>query len=229
MIELHSFPTPNGWKVSIALEELQLPYTYHAVDISRGEQFEPAFLEISPNNRVPAIVDREPEGGGEPVSVFESGAILLYLAEKTGQLLPTDPRRRVAALEWLMWQMGGLGPMCGQAGHFINYAPERIAYGVERYSNEVRRLYGVLDRRLEGRAFLADEYSIADIAAWPWISLHAHHEVDPADFANVDRWFQEIGAREAVARGTGTGLEAVQSGEQTIDDEAKEHLFGRKY
>jgi len=229
VIELHSFPTPNGWKVSIALEELELPYTYHAVDISRGQQFEPTFLAISPNNRVPAIVDRDPAGGGEPVSVFESGAILLYLAEKTGRLLPSDPRRRVAALEWLMWQMGGLGPMCGQAGHFLNYAPERIAYGIERYSNEVRRLYGVLDGRLEGRAFLADEYSIADIAAWPWISLHAHHGVDPAEFANVDRWFRAIGAREAVGRGTGTGLEAVQSGEQTIDDEAKGHLFGRKY
>lgn len=229
MIELYSFPTPNGWKASIALEELGLPYTLHPVDISRGEQFEPSFLEISPNNRVPAIIDRDPEGGGEAISVFESGAILLYLAEKTGRLLPADWRRRVAAIEWLMWQMGGLGPMCGQAGHFLNYAPEPIEYGIERYSNEVRRLYGVLDRRLDGREFIADEYSVADIAAWPWVSLHGLHRIDPAEFPNVERWYQAIGEREAVVRGTEAGLEAIRSGEQTIDDQAKDHLFGRKY
>ena len=229
MIELYSFPTPNGWKVSIALEELALPYTLHPVDISRGEQFEPSFLEISPNNRVPAIIDRDPEAGGEAISVFESGAILLYLAEKTGQLLPADRRQRVSAIEWLMWQMGGLGPMCGQAGHFLNYAPEPIEYGIERYSNEVRRLYGVLDRQLDGREFIAVEYSIADIAAWPWVSLHGHHRIDLTEFPNVERWYQAIGEREAVVRGTGVGLEAIQSGEQTIDDQAKDHLFGRKY
>jgi GST-like protein len=229
MIDFYSFPTPNGWKVSIALEELGLPYTLRSVDISRGEQFAPEFLEISPNNRVPAIVDHAPRGGGEPLSVFESGAILLYLAEKSGRLLPRDERGRVAALEWLMWQMGGLGPMCGQAGHFLNYAPERVEYGIDRYSNEVRRLYGVLDRRLEGRAFIADEYSVADIAVWPWISLHGHHGVDPADFPQLDRWYKAIGAREAVVRGTGVGLEAIQSGEQTIDAEGEDHLFGRRY
>jgi GST-like protein len=229
VIELYSFPTPNGWKASIALEELGLDYELHSVDISRGEQFEPSFLSISPNNRVPAIVDRDPPGGGEPVSVFESGAILLYLAEKTGRLLPSDLRRRVAATEWLMWQMGGLGPMCGQAGHFRNYAPERIEYGIDRYTNEARRLYGVLDRRLEGREFIADEYSVADIACWPWISLHGHHGVDPEAFPNVERWFGRIGEREAVRRGTSIGLEAITSGEQAIDDEAKEHLFRRQY
>ena len=228
MIELHTFPTPNGWKASIALEELGLEYETHLVNIARGEQFEPGFLAISPNNRVPAIVDRAPVGGGEPVSVFESGAILLYLAEKTGRLLPSDFRRRVAATEWLMWQMGGLGPMCGQAGHFINYATEEVPYALERYGNEVRRLYGVLDKRLEGCEFIADEYSVADIACWPWIALHGHHRIDPADFPNVKRWYDAIGERDAVKRGTGVGLEAVQGGE-TIDDEAKRHLYGRKY
>lgn len=229
MIELHSFPTPNGWKVSIALEELGLEYELHSVNISRGEQFEPDFLAISPNNRVPAILDRDPMGGGEPVSVFESGAILLYLAEKAGRLIPRDPRRRVAALEWLMWQMGGLGPMCGQAGHFLNYAPEPIPYGIDRYGNEVRRLYGVLDKQLDGREFIAEEYSVADLACWPWIALHGHHGVDPADFPNLDRWFRQLGERPAVQRGTGIGLEAIQSGEQAIDDEAKQHLFRRQY
>ena len=229
MIDLYSFPTPNGWKASIALEELGLPYELHSVNIARGEQFEPGFLAVSPNNRVPAIVDRDPAGGGEPIAVFESGAILLYLAEKTGRLLPEGQRRRVAAIEWLMWQMGGLGPMCGQAGHFRNYAPEKIEYGIERYTNEARRLYGVLNARLEGREFVADEYSVADIASWPWIALHAHHGVDPVDFPNVERWFGVIGEREGVKRGTSVGLEAVQTGEQAIDDEAKEHLFRRNY
>ncbi|MEE3331100.1 MAG: glutathione S-transferase N-terminal domain-containing protein [Myxococcota bacterium] len=227
MIELHTFPTPNGWKVSIALEELGLEYETHLVNISRGEQFEPSFLEISPNNRVPAIVDRAPVGGGDPISIFESGAILLYLAEKTGRLMPGDFRSRIAATEWLMWQMGGLGPMCGQAGHFINYAPEKIDYALERYSNEASRLYGVLDKRLEGRDYIADEYSMADIACWPWIALHGHHNIDPADFPNVQRWHATIGERDAVKRGTGVGLEAVQ-GRQPIDDEAKKHLFGRR-
>jgi GST-like protein len=227
MIELHTFPTPNGWKVSIALEELELEYETHLINIARGEQFNPSFLEISPNNRVPAIVDRSPEGGGEPISVFESGACLLYLAEKTGRLMPSDFRRRVAATEWLMWQMGGLGPMCGQAGHFINYAPEKIDYALERYSGEARRLYGVLDKRLEGREFIADEYSMADIACWPWIALHAHHNIDPADFPNVERWHAAIGERDEVKRGTGVGLEAVQ-GREPIDDQAKKHLFGHK-
>ena len=229
MIHLYTDQSPHAWKVSVALEELELPYELHSVNIARGEQFEPDFLAVSPNNRVPAIVDRDPDGGGEPISVFESGAILLYLAEKTGQLLPEDQRRRVAAIEWLMWQMGGLGPMCGQAGHFLNYAPEKVEYGIERYTNEARRLYGVLDKRLEGREFIADEYSVADIASWPWIALHGHHGVDPADFPNLQRWFGAIGEREAVKRGTGVGLEAIQTGEQTIDDEAKEHLFRRRH
>ena len=162
------------------------------------------------------------------MSVFESGAILLYLAEKTGRLLPADPRRRVAALEWLFWQMAGLGPMCGQAGHFRNYAPEPVPYAIERYGNEVRRLYGVLDARLEGRAFVADEYSIADIACWPWIALHGHHGMDPQAYPHLARWFAEVGERDAVKRGTGVGLDALRGG-QPIDDEAKRHLFGRRY
>ncbi|HPG24456.1 MAG TPA: glutathione S-transferase N-terminal domain-containing protein, partial [Myxococcota bacterium] len=162
MIDLHYFPTPNGWKVSIALEELGLPYRIVSCNIARGEQFEPAFLAISPNNRMPAIVDHEPSDGGEPISVFESGAILHYLAEKTGRLLPEDPRRRVQAIEWMYWQMANQGPMCGQAGHFRNYAPEKIPYAIERYTREARRLYGVLDQRLADRPYIAFEFSMAD-------------------------------------------------------------------
>ena len=228
MIDLYTFPTPNGWKASIALEELGLPYETHLVNIARGEQFDPDFLRISPNNRIPAIVDRDPAGGGAPVPVFESGAILLYLAEKTGQLLPKDSRRRVAATEWLMWQMGGLGPMCGQAGHFLNYAPEKGPYGLGRSPSGEARPDGGRAARPAGDAFIADEYSVADIACWPWIALHEHHRMQPADFPNLARWFEVVGAREAVKRGTGVGLEALRN-EQPIDDEAKKHLFGRKY
>jgi GST-like protein len=206
-IQLYAFDTPNGRKISVALEEMGLPYEVHVVDIGKGEQFDPAFLKISPNNRIPAIVD--PDGpGGEPISVFESGAILIYLAEKTCTFLPADPRARVAVLEWLMFQMGGFGPMPGQAHHFLgltNEADKR--YGAERYLAETRRLYGVMDRRLADHAFFAGEdISIADFAIVGWAWRHEKHKVDLADFPNVHRWYRAMMARDGVGRGFGVGL-----------------------
>lgn len=225
MIDLHYWPTPNGWKVSIALEELGLPYTVRPVNIGRGEQFRPEFLAISPNNRMPAIVDRAPAGGGEPISVFESGAILLYLAEKTGRLVPRDPRGRVQVLEWLFWQMGGLGPMSGQSYHFRQYAPERLEYAIERYTNEVNRLYGVLDRRLEGREFVAGgEYSIADIAIFPWLVGWERQGQNLSDFPQLERWFRAMEQRDAVQKGLAVGKELRIP---KMDDEARKHLFGQ--
>jgi GST-like protein len=200
-IALYSWNTPNGRKISVALEEMGLPYTVHPIDITQGAQFQPEFLSISPNNRIPAIVD--PEGpDGTPISVFESGAILLYLADKTGQFLPGDARRRVAALEWLMWQMGGFGPMPGQVHHFLGVKdPQDQRYGLERYSTETRRLYGVMDRRLANHEFFADEPSIADFAILGWVWRHERHRVDLAAFANVKRWYEAMMARPAVKRG----------------------------
>ena len=200
-IELYAWNTPNGRKISVALEEMDLPYTVHPVDITKGRQFDPAFLEISPNNRIPAIVD--PDGpGGTPVSVFESGAILIYLAEKTGKFMPSDPRRRIQALEWLMFQMGGFGPMPGQVHHFAGLENEQDRrYGLERYTKETRRLYGVMDRRLADHAFFADEISIADFAIVGWAWRHERHKVDLADFPNVKRWYETMMARPGVARG----------------------------
>ena len=200
-IEIWTWPTPNGHKVHILLEELGLPYSVHAVDIGQGEQFDPAFLAISPNNKIPAIVD--PNGpGGAPVSLFESGAILLYLAEKHGRFLGHGERDRLRVLEWLMFQMGGFGPMLGQAHHFRLYAPERVPYGIERYSAEAQRLYGVLQRRLEQVPYVAGEhYTIADIALWPWARSHEGQGVDLAKFPAVLRWFESIAARPAVQRG----------------------------
>jgi GST-like protein len=225
MIDVHYWPTPNGWKVTIALEELGLPYRVIPVNIGRGEQFQPDFLRISPNNRMPAIVDHEPPGGGAPISVFESGAILIYLGEKTGKFLPQDVRARVEVLQWLMWQMGGLGPMLGQAHHFRNYAPEEIQYGIDRYTNEANRLYGVMDRRLADREFLAGPYSIADMACWPWIVLHKNQGQDLDEFPNVKRWFETIRARPAVQRGFEVGSELrVAAGP---DEKAKQILFGQ--
>lgn len=200
MIDIYGGQTPNVFKPLIALEEMGEAYTRIPVDILKGEQFAPAFLAISPNNRVPAIVDHDPLDGGGPLSVFESGAILLYLADKHRAFIPADARGRAAVVEWLMWQMGGQGPMCGQAGHFRNYAPEKIPYAIDRYSNEVRRLYGVLDTRLAGRDFIAGDYSIADMACWPWILFRDHHGVALADFPNVERWYAAIEARPAVRR-----------------------------
>ena len=201
MIEVYSWATPNGHKVHIMLEECGLPYRVHAVDIGAGDQFKPDFLKISPNNKIPAIVD--PEGpGGEPVSIFESGAILLYLGEKTGKFLPVPLVERIPVYEWLMWQMGGFGPMPGQVHHFIALENEQNrAYGLKRFMAETRRLYGVLDRRLDGRDFVADALSIADFAILGWAWRHPRHKVDLADFPNVKRWYDAMMARPAVKRG----------------------------
>jgi GST-like protein len=206
MIELYYWPTPNGHKITMFLEAAGLAYRIHPVDISAGDQFKPEFLAFSPNNRMPAIIDPEPQDGGEPVTVFESGAILLYLAEKVGKFLPTDLRGRKTVLEWVFWQVGGLGPMAGQNHHFVQYAPERIPYAIDRYVNETNRLYGVLDRRLEGRAYIAgDDYSIADMASYPWIVPWKRQQQNLDDFPNLRRWFDAIRARpdsqRAYARG----------------------------
>ncbi|HXQ53763.1 MAG TPA: glutathione S-transferase N-terminal domain-containing protein [Stellaceae bacterium] len=200
MIELHAWGTPNGRKPLIMLEETGLPYELHKVNIGKGEQFAPAFLKLSPNGKIPAILDHEGPGG-KPVSVFESGAILIYLAEKTGKFMSAEPRARIAALEWLMFQMGGVGPMFGQAHHFLRQAPEPIPYAQERYVKEVRRLYGVMNVRLGEAAYLAGDYSIADIATYPWVARYSWHKVELAEFPNVERWFKTIGARPAVERG----------------------------
>jgi GST-like protein len=200
-IDFYTWNTPNGRKISVALEEMGLPYTVRPIDIGKGEQFGEAFLRISPNNRIPAIVD--PEGpGGAPISVFESGAILLYLGEKTGRFLPADLRARVPVLEWLMWQMGGFGPMPGQVHHFLGVKdPQDQRYGLERYSNETRRLYGVMDRRLAGHEFFAGEISVADFAIVGWAWRHERHRVDLADYPNVRRWYETMMARPGVSRG----------------------------
>ena len=227
MIDLHYFPTPNGWKVSIALEELELPYRIVGCNIARGEQFEPSFLAISPNNRMPAIVDSEPAFGGEPVSVFESGAILQYLAEKTGRLLPVEARARLQALEWMYWQMANQGPMCGQAGHFRNYAPEKIEYPIERYTNEAHRLYRVLDTRLADREFVAGEFSMADILCWPWIHMREHHGQNFEAFPQLERWYEQLLARPAFARGLAVGLDLLE-GSGGMDEEARRNLFGQR-
>lgn len=222
-IALHSWPTPNGIKVSIMLEETGLPYEAFPVNIGAGDQFKPEFLAISPNNRIPAIVD--PDGpGGKPLSLFESGAILIYLAEKTGQFLSADPATRYATLQWLMWQMGGFGPMLGQAHHFRIYAPEPIPYAIDRYTKEAGRLYGVLDKQLGKTRFLAgDAYSIADIATFPWSRSIERQGYTLGDFPNVKRWFEEIAARPAVERGV--QVLADQRPPQ-MDSQAKEVLFG---
>jgi GST-like protein len=225
MIELYSFPTPNGQKVSIALEELELTYEIVPINIVRGDQFMSEFLTISPNNRIPAIVDLAPADGGEPLSVFESGAILVYLAEKAGRLLPTEERERTEVMEWLMWQMAGFGPMLGQLGHFRNFAPEKIEYGIQRYADEAHRLYGVLDRRLEGREHIAGEYSIADIAVAPWVGFRAMHDIDLDPYPNVSRWFAAFQRRPAVQRGLAAGSDVW--GDEPLSDETKRKRFGR--
>src|SRR5688572_24711811 len=200
MIELYTWSTPNGRKVSIMLEELGLPYHVHPINIGKNEQFAPGFIAINPNSKIPAIVD--PEGpDGKPVSMMESGAILIYLGEKTGKLIPAAPRERYVALQWLMFQMGGVGPMFGQVHHFLRAAKEPVPYAIERYTNETRRLYGVLDARLKTERYLAGEYSIADIATYPWVARHEWHKTPLEDFPNVKRWFDEISARPAVQKG----------------------------
>lgn len=200
MIDLYYWTTPNGHKITMFLEEAGLPYAIHPVNINRGDQFEPEFLKISPNNRIPAIVDQQPSGGGEPLSLFESGAILLYLAEKTGRFLPTDLRGRQDVLQWLFWQVGGLGPMAGQNHHFNAFADEKIAYAIERYVGETGRLYGVLNKHLADREFIADSYSIADMASYPWIVSHERQKQDLNDFPHLKRWFEAIAARPATQR-----------------------------
>ena len=200
MIDLYYWSTPNGHKITIFLEEVGLPYNLIPINIGKGDQFKPEFLKISPNNRIPAIVDRQPADGGESVSVFESGAILLYLAEKTGKLIPTDIRGRAEVLQWLFWQMGGLGPMAGQNHHFSQYAPEKIPYAINRYVNETGRLYAVLNKRLSDREFIAGYYSIADIASYPWIVPHERQNQNLGDFPNLQRWFESIKARPATIR-----------------------------
>ena len=208
-IELFYWPTPNGWKISIMLEECRLPYVVRPVNIAAGEQFAPEFLAISPNNRMPAIVD--PQGpGGRPISVFESGAILQYLGRKTGKFYPANERGRVEVEQWLMWQMGGLGPMAGQAHHFRNYASEQLPYAIERYTNECHRLYGVMNTRLEDRAFLAGKYSIADMACVGWISRYKQQGQDLDEFPHLKRWFETLMARPAVKRGIGIRVEAAK-------------------
>ena len=225
MIDLHYWPTPNGWKVSIMLEETGLPYRLVPVNIGRGEQFKPDFLAISPNNRMPAIVDHDPPGGGEPVSVFESGAILVYLAEKTGQFQPTDLRGRYEVLQWVMWQMGGLGPMAGQAHHFRQYATEKLPYAIDRYTKEVNRLYGVMNKRLADRDYLAGAYSIADMAAWPWVVPWKNQGQQIEEFPHLHRWFEAVKARPAVERGFAVGSELRSTA--PMDEEAKKVLFGQ--
>jgi GST-like protein len=200
MIDLYYWTTPNGHKITIFLEEARLSYRIIPVNIGTGEQFHADFLRISPNNRIPAIVDREPAGGGKPISVFESGAILQYLAEKTGRFLPRTVRGRVEVMQWLFWQMGGLGPMAGQNHHFVRYAPRRIKYAIERYVTETSRLYAVLDRCLAGREYVAGKYSIADMAIYPWIVPHKAQQQNLADFPHLKRWFARMRARPAVER-----------------------------
>lgn len=224
MIALHYWPTPNGWKVAILLEELEVPYRVVPVNIGRGEQFAPDFLAISPNNRIPAIVDEEPADGGPPLSVFESGAILRYLADKFGRFLPTGLRERVEVEQWLFWQVGGLGPMLGQNHHFRVYAPEVIPYAQARYLKETERLYGVLDRRLADREFLAGAYSIADMAAFPWTVPYKQQGIALETYPNVRRWFDTLKARPAVSRGVDLGKELIAP----VDATARAHLFGAK-
>jgi GST-like protein len=223
MIELYYWPTPNGWKISIALEEMGLDYKVIPINIGRGDQFKDEFLAISPNNRMPAIVDLDPEDGGAPVSVFETGAILVYLAEKTGLFMPKDVRGRTEVMEWLMWQMGGLGPMLGQNGHFKFYAPETIPYAQERYHNEALRLFGVLDRRLEGRDFICGDYSIADMACWPWIITYKRQEINLEEFPNVRRWYDGLKGRDALRRGYKVGSEFGKPAGKW-DEEARKYL-----
>ncbi len=223
MIEVYSWATPNGHKVHIMLEECGLPYRVHAIDIGAGDQFTPEFLAISPNNKIPALVD--PNGpDGEPISVFESGAILLYLASKTGMLLPASTRGKFEVMEWLMFQMGGVGPMLGQAHHFRIYAPEKIEYAINRYTNEAKRLYGVMDKRLGKHKYIAgSSYTIADIAIFPWLRSWKNQGIDWVDFPNLKGWFDEIAARPAVQRGVD-----VLAGHRKplVDDRAREMLFG---
>lgn len=225
MIDLYYWTTPNGHKITIFLEEASVPYRLIPVNISTGDQFKPDFLRIAPNNRIPAIVDTEPTDGGAPISLFESGAILQYLAEKTGKFLPADLRGRFEVMQWLFWQMGGLGPMAGQNHHFVQYAPERIPYAMERYVKETNRLYGVLDKRLADRAFVAGDYSIADMASYPWIVLHERQQQNLDDFPHLKRWFETIATRPAVERAYERARELNE--QPVVTPESAAILFGQ--
>jgi GST-like protein len=226
MIDLYFWPTPNGLKLKLFLEETGLAYRELPVNIMKGEQFEPSFLAVSPNNRIPALVDHEPADGGGPLSIFESGAMLLYLAEKTGRFLPREVRGRADVLQWLFWQVGGLGPMAGQNGHFSVYAPEKIPYAIERYVKETSRLYGVLDKRLAGRSYIAGDYSIADMACYPWIVPHESHGQDLARFPDLKAWFNAIAARPAtIAAYQDVGPSYVRG--RTFSEEERRVLFGQ--
>ena len=226
-IELYYWPTPNGFKITIMLEECGLPYEIKPININTGEQFAPSFLKIAPNNRMPAIVD--PNGpGGQPISVFESGAILQYLGRKTGKFYPVEERARVAVEEWLFWQMGGLGPMAGQAHHFRNYAPEKIEYGINRYTDEVNRLYGVMNKRLADYKYFAGDFSIADMAIYPWVRPYKNQGQDLVEFPHLDAWFKRVQARPAVAIGVKVAEELRANTNLATDKEAQAILFGQK-
>ena len=223
-LDLYYWRTPNGWKVSIMLEETETPYNLIPINIMAGDQFQPEFLKISPNNKMPAIVD--PNGpDGNPISIFESGAILLYLAEKTGRFIPNNPRERYTVIQWLMFQIGGVGPMLGQAHHFRQYAPEKIPYAIERYTNETSRLYRVLDKQLSQVEYVAGDYSIADMAIYPWIVPHEKQGQNLADFPHLKRWFETVSKRSAVTRGLAV---LSESRVQNMDEKAKENLFGAR-
>ncbi len=226
MLDLYYWTTPNGHKITLFLEETGLPYRLVPVNIGAGEQFRPEFLAIAPNNRIPALVDHAPSDGGAPLTLFESGAILLYLAEKTGRFLPADLRGRQETLQWLFWQMAGLGPMLGQNHHFRQYAPEKLPYAITRYENETNRLYGVLNRRLADRPFVAGaEYTIADMAAYPWIVPHERQGQDLAQFPHLRRWFEAVGARPATARAY--ALAKTVNAAPTVTENARRFLFGQ--
>ncbi len=232
-IELHFWPTPNGHKITIMLEECGLPYSVKFVNINKGDQFKPEFLAISPNNRMPAIVDWGQTHGSDPtstspLSLFESGAILQYLGRQSGQFYPKDERGKVEVDQWLFWQVGGLGPMAGQCHHFRNYAPEKIQYGIDRYTNEVSRLYGVMNKRLAERDFLAGTYSIADIACYPWARLWKNQGQDIAEFPHLSAWLERVGSREGVARGMAVGKDEAARVNLATDKDAQKILFGQK-
>ena len=227
MIELYYWPTPNGHKITLFLEESGLPYKLNPVNIGKGEQFKSDFLKISPNNRMPAIVDTEPADGGAPISIFESGAILLYLAEKTGKFLPQNTRARAEVMQWAFWQVGGLGPMAGQNHHFSQYAPQKIPYAIERYAKETNRLYGVLNNRLADRDFIAGhQYSIADMLCYPWIVPYEKQGQNLSAFPNVKRWFENIKSRPATIKAYAIG-ESISKGQSSVNEESKKILFGQ--
>jgi GST-like protein len=225
MIELYYWTTPNGHKITMFLEEAGIDYTIHPVNIGTGDQFKPEFLRLAPNNRIPAIRDTAPADGGEPIGIFESGAILHYLAEKTGQFLPKDLRGRTETMQWLFWQMGGLGPMLGQNHHFRTYAPEKLEYAITRYENETNRLYGVLNKRLADRAFMAGDYSIADMASYPWIVPYERQGQNLDDFPHLKRWFLEIKERPATIRAYEKAKDVSQTA--TVNEESRKILFGQ--